>query len=201
MMSSTPLVNLNGSRDPFYRYKMPCAEVCKEGSKTVFVNILQVCKAVGRPPEYLIKALQQELKCAVWLVQGRASLPRSIDSEMVQRVVFSLLADIVLCPSCGNPETTVHTEGNKKRKEAFLSCRGCGRQSSLDAEKKIVKFVIDHPPSDADIAEFGTKGTAAALQGSVVDGVTALADAAAAQTDGAEEEEDEEWPDDDWDEV
>ncbi len=56
-------------------------------------------------------------------------------------------------------------EGRKKQKQVSLLCRSCGEQSKLDPVKKIIEFVMGHLLSEAELAEFATKGTAAALQG------------------------------------
>ena len=75
------------------------------------------------------------------------------------------------CGNCNNPETSVHIEGKKKQAILYLTCKGCGRRTDLDSTERFVKYMIQHPPSDAD---FGHAKTAAGSVGA------ALADATAA---------------------
>jgi hypothetical protein len=77
----------------------------------------------------------------------------------------------VSCGNCNNPETSVHIEGKKKQAILYLTCKGCGRRTDLDSTERFVKYMIQHPPSDAD---FGHAKTAAGSVGA------ALADATAA---------------------
>ena len=199
MLQSHNYVNLNGSHDPFYRYQMPRAELRNEKHKAVFCNIQEVCKAVGRPPEYLTRYLGQELNCSVRLSQGRAFLPPSTETTKLQSLVFSFLHDIVMCPSCGNPETLPCVEGKKKKKKVLLCCKACGTTTALDSDLKIVKFIMQHPLTPSNVAPFGTAYTVAAAETSVAahqaGGESLLTRAEAAA--GGEEDD---WPEDDWDE-
>jgi len=58
------LVNVNGSDDPGYRYKMPAIATKVEGSgngiKTVMVNMVDVAEAIKREPLHLTKFLGVE---------------------------------------------------------------------------------------------------------------------------------------------
>jgi len=58
------LVNVNGSDDPAYRYKMPAIVTKVEGSgngiKTVMVNMTEVAEAIHRDPLHVTKFLGVE---------------------------------------------------------------------------------------------------------------------------------------------
>lgn len=152
---SSPALNLDGSDDPFYRYKMPALQVKVEGSskmvKTVLLNLDDVCRAIGRPCDHMLVFLGQNLSAAANVDKrtGKTYISGAHEQATVQQHVFQFLQDTVLCGRCGNPETTLRIEGSKKKKGAHLTCKGCGACMDLDATDRFVKYMILHPPEDA----------------------------------------------------
>eukprot|EP00285_Hemiselmis_virescens_P008905 CAMPEP_0173392460 /NCGR_PEP_ID=MMETSP1356-20130122/19705_1 /TAXON_ID=77927 ORGANISM="Hemiselmis virescens, Strain PCC157" /NCGR_SAMPLE_ID=MMETSP1356 /ASSEMBLY_ACC=CAM_ASM_000847 /LENGTH=301 /DNA_ID=CAMNT_0014350259 /DNA_START=287 /DNA_END=1188 /DNA_ORIENTATION=+ len=167
---------MNGSSDPFYRYTMPVMVLKVEGTtkmiKSVLVNITDVCSAIGRPVEYLVTYLGQELSANSKIDKDqKAYVTGAMDLQKIQAIVFKFIRETVQCGNCNNPETSVHIEGKKKQAILYLTCKGCGQRTDLDSSDRFVKYMISHPPSDAD---FGHAKTAAGAVGA------ALADATAA---------------------
>eukprot|EP00282_Hemiselmis_andersenii_P016897 CAMPEP_0114125460 /NCGR_PEP_ID=MMETSP0043_2-20121206/9313_1 /TAXON_ID=464988 /ORGANISM="Hemiselmis andersenii, Strain CCMP644" /LENGTH=331 /DNA_ID=CAMNT_0001218389 /DNA_START=270 /DNA_END=1265 /DNA_ORIENTATION=- len=167
---------MNGSSDPYYRYTMPCMQVKVEGTtkmiKSVLVNINEVASAIGRPAEYLVTYLGQELSANSKIDKDdKAYVTGAMDTQKIQSIVFKFIRETVQCGNCKNPETSVHIEGKKKNAVLYLTCKGCGQRTDLDNSDRFIKYMISHPPSDAD---FGHAKTAAGAVGA------ALADATAA---------------------
>jgi len=154
MMSiSGNAVNMNGSDDPSYRYKMPALVVKHEGSskmkKTVVVNLSEVSRAVGRPTEYLLTYLGQSLSAASKVEKegGKMYIAGHHDPYVLQQQTISFVREFVMCKHCANPETSCMVEGSKKQKGLFLACKGCGARSHLDSGK-FVKYMVQHLPQD-----------------------------------------------------
>jgi translation initiation factor 5 len=133
--------------DMYYRYKMPAAIIKIEGSgngiKTVFPNLREICKALGRPEDILLKFLGNELGAQStfqkdvdkFLVMG------SFPQDRVQLLVYRFIERYVLCKKCRNPETDVSIG---KKQKIFLECRGCGEHSEVNQADKTYNHVLLH---------------------------------------------------------
>lgn len=163
----------------------PCSQV--EGTskmqKSVFVNIDDVCKAIGRPPLYLVTFFGQNLGVNAKIDKdGKAYIAGAFSESTVQELVFTFLRDYVRCHRgqtghCNNIETTCVVEGSKKSKKLFLNCKSCGASTNIPNEDRFAKFMLAHPfPSTA----FGQAPGAEGSVGAVVAELSAAADAAAA---------------------
>ena len=102
-------INLDGSDDPFYRYKMPqilLKEQSSKGGQTCLVNLEEISKALDLPsPKPLVKHLSKSLGCTCRLSKGSYLLPGSHRQKSIQDLILAFVSKYILCPSCGNPET------------------------------------------------------------------------------------------------
>ncbi|XP_075926651.1 eukaryotic translation initiation factor 5 [Petromyzon marinus] len=144
-------LNVNRSvSDQFYRYKMPrlIAKVEGKGNgiKTVVVNMVDVAKALNRPPTYPTKYFGCELgaqtqfdaKNERYIVNG------SHESNRLQDMLDGFIKKFVLCPECENPETDLHV--NHKKQTISQSCKACGYRGMLDTKHKLCTFILKNPP-------------------------------------------------------
>lgn len=105
-------VNVNRSvSDQFYRYKMPrlIAKVEGKGNgiKTVIVNMVDVAKALNRPPTYPTKYFGCELGAQTQfdVKNDRYIVNGSHEANKLQDMLDGFIKKFVLCPECENPET------------------------------------------------------------------------------------------------
>lgn len=143
-------VNVNRSlSDQFYRYKMPkiIAKVEGKGNgiKTVIVNMVEIAKALNRPPMYPTKFFGCVLgaqtnfdKNERYIVNG------SHDSSKLQDILDGFIQKYVLCPGCQNPETDLHVSA--KRGLISTSCKACGYSGVLPHKDKLAAYIIKCPP-------------------------------------------------------
>ncbi|GBN52267.1 Eukaryotic translation initiation factor 5 [Araneus ventricosus] len=144
-------VNVNRSlSDQFYRYKMPklLAKVEGKGNgiKTVVVNMVEVAKALNRPPTYPTKYFGCELgaqtqfdwKNERYIVNG------SHDAAKLQDLLDGFIKRYVLCPSCDNPETVLTVL--PKKGVINTKCIACGYSGQLDSTHKLTTFILKNPP-------------------------------------------------------
>ncbi|XP_015928348.1 eukaryotic translation initiation factor 5 [Parasteatoda tepidariorum] len=144
-------INVNRSlSDQFYRYKMPklLAKVEGKGNgiKTVVVNMVEVAKALNRPPTYPTKYFgcelgaqtQFDLKNERYIVNG------SHEAAKLQDLLDGFIKKFVLCPSCDNPETVLNVL--PKKGVINTKCIACGYSGQLDSTHKLTTFILKNPP-------------------------------------------------------
>ncbi|GLJ52815.1 hypothetical protein SUGI_1125220 [Cryptomeria japonica] len=145
------LLNIGASNrdDAFYRYKMPKMITKIEGRgngiKTNVVNMVDVAKALGRPPSYTTKYFGCELgaqskfdeKTGTSLVNG------SHDTAKLAALLEIFIKKYVQCYGCGNPETEILIS---KTQMITLKCAACGYVSEVDMRDKLTTFILKNPP-------------------------------------------------------
>ncbi|XP_013796246.1 eukaryotic translation initiation factor 5 isoform X2 [Apteryx mantelli] len=148
-------VNVNRSvSDQFYRYKMPrlIAKVEGKGNgiKTVIVNMVDVAKALNRPPTYPTKFFGCELGAQTQfdVKNDRYIVNGSHEANKLQDMLDGFIKKFVLCPECENPETDLHV--NPKKQTIGNSCKACGYRGMLDTNHKLCTFILKNPPESGD---------------------------------------------------
>ncbi|KAG7277742.1 hypothetical protein CRUP_023030 [Coryphaenoides rupestris] len=144
-------VNVNRSvSDQFYRYKMPrlIAKVEGKGNgiKTVVVNMVDVAKALNRPPTYPTKFFGCELGAQTQfdVKNDRFIVNGSHEANKLQDMLDGFIRKFVLCPECDNPETDLHV--NPKKQTIVNLCKACGYRGNLDTRHKLCTFILKNPP-------------------------------------------------------
>ena len=120
------LININGSTDPCYRYKMHPIQVSyisESGGTTVIDNGEQVAQEIYRELSDLKTAMARGLGSRVSVRDGRILLPGNYTAVSLQKILAQYIQDNVLCERCGNPETL---PGKRSRKK----CNACGKTQS-----------------------------------------------------------------------
>ena len=142
------LVNMNGKKDPFYRYVVKRIKVKQEIGKTILVNNDIVSKQTGRPDDWIMTYFGKSLGVSTNIDkknQNKCSLTGKHEESVLQEKYFDFVKKYVLCGKCGNPETLPIITGNKKNQNIELSCRSCGENTELNGDDKFVKFMVLHP--------------------------------------------------------
>ncbi|CAI9110617.1 OLC1v1010673C1 [Oldenlandia corymbosa var. corymbosa] len=135
--------------DAFYRYKMPKMITKIEGRgngiKTNIVNMVDIAKALARPPSYTTKYFGTELgaqskfdeKTGTSLVNG------SHDTAKLAALLEVFIKKYVQCYGCRNPETEILITKNQMIQ---LKCAACGHVSDVDMKDKLTTFILKNPP-------------------------------------------------------
>jgi len=154
-------LNVNRSvQDAFYRYKMPRLQAKVEGKgngiKTVIVNMVDIARALARPPTYVTKYFgcelgaqtQFDIKSERYIVNG------CHDASKMQDMLDGFIKKFVLCEQCDNPETVLKV----KKNIIGASCKACGHIFTLDMRHKLTTFIVKNPP-EKDIDSQGVSLT------------------------------------------
>jgi len=154
-------LNVNRNvQDAFYRYKMPRLQAKVEGKgngiKTVVVNMVDIARALARPPTYVTKYFgcelgaqtQFDIKAERYIVNG------CHDAGKMQDMLDGFIKKFVLCEKCENPETVLKVKKNM----IGASCKACGHIFTLDMRHKLTTFIVKNPP-EKDIDSQGSSQT------------------------------------------
>ena len=125
-------MNINGSNDPFYRYKMPPlkSQVLSKNT-TVINNLDEISKSLNRTKKSILKFMQYHLKSACQF--GKNSISGEYSSDKLQSVLQEYIKKYILCPVCGNPETIWH--------KTDMICQACGKKSSFKDDSMVSKII------------------------------------------------------------
>jgi translation initiation factor 2 beta subunit (eIF-2beta)/eIF-5 len=123
-LAKDQMVNINGSEDQFYRYKMPqlvCTVPNAHASKMVktsLVNIEAVSTSLQRPPSYLPNYIGY-----TWSAKAEYNAKKNegencyvsgnYKAEELNEVVTKFVKEWVLCPKCNNPELNMKVKKKK----------------------------------------------------------------------------------------
>ena len=161
------MLNVNRSvQDAFYRYKMPRLQAKVEGKgngvKTVIPNMVDIARALGRPPtcklfNYLLSVCWLSIKncfsdptkffgCELGAQtqfdhkNDRYIVNGSHEAAKLQDMLDIFIRKFVLCEACDNPETVLKV--NNKRGILSASCKACGHSFTLDMRHKLTTFIL-----------------------------------------------------------
>jgi len=145
------MLNVNRSiQDAFYRYKMPRLQAKVEGKgngvKTVIPNMVDIARALGRPPTYPTKFFGCELGAQTQFdhKNDRYIVNGSHEAAKLQDMLDIFIRKFVLCEACDNPETVLKV--NNKLGILSASCKACGHLFQLDMRHKLTTFILKNPP-------------------------------------------------------
>eukprot|EP00959_Pyramimonas_sp_CCMP1952_P406177 8512452-Pyramimonas_sp.AAC.1 len=142
-------IGAGNADDAFYRYKMPQLQSKIEGRgngiKTNIVNMVDVAKALARPPSYTTKYFGCELGAQSKFDEktGTAIVNGAHDTAKLTQLLEGFIKRFVQCFACGNPETEV---GIAKGDNITLQCKACGNVSHVDMRHKLTTFILKNPP-------------------------------------------------------
>ena len=143
------LLNVSRIDDSHYRYKMPCVLTKIEGSgngtKTVIPNLDDIARSLDRDSVEMCKFFGIELgaQARYGVRDGRTVINGIRSAGAIQELVYKYIDIFVLCPECGNPETS-YTIKNSIRKK----CAACGRSKRVDMTHKLCSHIKKKYDSD-----------------------------------------------------
>jgi len=151
-------INIDGSDDPFYRYKMRqlYLQVVGRGKmiKTVLLNVDDVAKDLKIPPQYMTAYLGYEIGAKTKYDskkpdRERASISGDYESAQLSTIVKKFIQDVILCEYCKLPEVTLTIENDS----IINTCRSCGGRTTLSGLKlKFSQHILNHP-IDAQVSK------------------------------------------------
>jgi len=114
-------INVNGSDDPHYRYKMEPIEtntIAKNGGTTIIVNSEYIAKDIYRTVKNLKTCFSKGLGSKVDIIDGQLNIPGNHKVLVLQDILQKYIRINVLCEKCFNPETLPYKK--------YYKCQACG---------------------------------------------------------------------------
>jgi translation initiation factor 5 len=154
--------------DKFYRYRMPLLMTKIEGKgngiKTVIPNMVDVARALSRPPTYPTKFFGCELGAQTsWDEKNERYIVNGAhDATRMRELLDGFIDKFVLCKSCKNPETDLIIT---KTEAIIRDCKACGQRTDVDMRHKLTTFILKNPPKKS------RKGSKSKNAGNAAEGV------------------------------
>jgi len=150
-------VNIDGSDDMFYRYKVHqlIIQVVGKGKmiKTMLINNDEVARGLHLNPEYIPAYMGYEIGAQFKYENKkpenqRAHISGEYTSNVLSDVLKKLIKEWILCKSCNAPELKMSCE--TKKKTVFLTCSACGNREEMNkCNMKFLQFIAKNPPVNA----------------------------------------------------
>lgn len=138
-------VDVEKRSDMYYRYTMPPVITKVEGSgngiKTVFPNMVEVCAAINRPVDIVMKFLQFECGAQRTVSKDqKCLLMGKFPEDRIQSVVDDFIVKFVLCEKCRSPETDFTVEN----RDLVSHCDACGARVILKNVHKVYTSTFNY---------------------------------------------------------
>jgi len=115
------------------RYTIVPPSVHREGNKkTIFANIVEICKRMHRQPDHVIQFIFAELG-TTGSVDGekRLVIKGRFQPKQIENVLRRYIVEYVTCKTCKSPDTIL----TKETRIYFMTCESCGSRRSVSAIK------------------------------------------------------------------
>jgi translation initiation factor 5 len=155
-----PLININNSNDPNFRYKINKIEITHTGSGTQkgfltkLDNIQLISNQINHNPTTILKylgiCLGSKVNEELFWIQGTHS------QDKIQEYIFDFIKTFVLCSKCSVPELEYTSEKIKKYNIIKTHCMGCGFDNNIDSDvlSKYNKKIYDKIINDIESSFF-----------------------------------------------
>lgn len=115
-------VNIDGSDDIFYRYKMLQLEVKHTGKdkmlKTIFPNIVKVAETLHTKPELIVAYIGYEMSRSFIDKSEYMSISGHLNAQTLSKYVGKYIETFIICKKCQLPELEYDL--------TKLTCHSCG---------------------------------------------------------------------------
>jgi len=115
------------------RYTIVPPSVHRESAKkTVFANIVDICKRMHRQPDHVIQYLFSELGTSGSIDgSSRLVIKGRFQQKQIENVLKRYIVEYVTCKTCKSADTIL----TKENRLFFLQCESCGSTRTVSAIK------------------------------------------------------------------
>lgn len=140
------MININGSNDYNYRYKMAPINVklggYGNGMFTTINNMEEITDAINTPSEIIYKYFASVLGSSY--NEKKNTLTGHHTNKKLQEILYEYINSFVLCPLCGIPELTYSLiKISSKNFDLTCMCTACGNNNIIKIKNKQDSKCID----------------------------------------------------------
>ena len=107
------------------RYHIPEIESQVQGNKTIIKRFKQLCKALRREPEHVMKFFNRELASKAESKGSDAIFTGKFRNEFLNQKLQAYVKTFLLCEQCGKPDTKLKKQDNI----TYKTCEACGAKN------------------------------------------------------------------------
>jgi translation initiation factor 2 beta subunit (eIF-2beta)/eIF-5 len=139
-------MNINGTNDAFYRYKMTPMKIRHNTSRkrTYITNLDIISNELGRDIGFIKKYFNKKMSVSVnWRSKsGDLELGGVYKLDELLTVLQEMIDEYVLCIGCGNPETRIRY--SKSGGGIKMSCGACGHKGILPDSCEVYNTMLKY---------------------------------------------------------
>jgi len=109
------------------RLELPRPICTVVGNRTILQNFKDICTAINRDQQHVLRFLSREMATASSISGARATFQGKFSEESLKRLLNRYVQEFVTCPVCSRPDTKME----KKERILLLVCEACGAKSPL----------------------------------------------------------------------
>jgi len=109
------------------RFEIPKPRSTIAGARTILYNFKEICDALNRESNHLLRFLSREMATSGTTDGTRAIFQGRFNQDVLERLIKRYVDEFVVCPVCKRPDTKIV----KEKRLHFLVCEACGARSPL----------------------------------------------------------------------
>jgi translation initiation factor 2 subunit 2 len=113
------------------RYHIPEIESLVQGNKTIIKKFPQLCKALRREQEHVLKFFNRELASKAERSGNEVAFTGRFRNEFLNQKLQAYVKEFLLCEQCGKPDTKL----SKKDNITYKTCEACGAKNVVRTVK------------------------------------------------------------------
>lgn len=113
------------------RYHIPEIKSSVQGKKTLLKKLPQLCKALRRPQEHVLKFFVRELASKAEIKGNDAIFVGKFRNSLLNDKLKAYVKEYLLCAQCGKPDTKL----NNKDNITYKVCEACGAKNVVRISK------------------------------------------------------------------
>jgi translation initiation factor 2 subunit 2 len=109
------------------RLEIPRISCTTSGARTFLNNFRDICDALNRDPNHVLRFLSREMATSGMIEGSRAVFQGKFECESFDRLIRRYMNEFVTCPICKRPDTKII----KEKRLNFLLCEACGAKTPV----------------------------------------------------------------------